>query len=236
MNKTHLVIGAGEVGVALAKVLGCEVRDAHDGLPGDENFDYIHIAFPFQIDNFSGEVRRYQLLYAAERVVVHSTVKVGTCDRYGWVHSPVRGKHPNLESGLRAFAKHYGGEHAEDVAKELEQFFPQWISHDEAAITEAGKLWELTCYGMEIVMQRYILEYCRRTDLPFDEVYTDFASTYNMGWEALDLDHFVKPILDDSSGPIGGHCVTQGAELLNRSYRNLLSEVIAAVQKELEGP
>lgn len=236
MNKTHLVIGEGEVGVALAKVLNCQSRDVDAPSNLLEEYDYIHISFPYQVPDFVNTVRQYQAQYNAPHVVVHSTVKVGTCDPYGWTHSPVRGKHPDLEGGLRAFVKHYGGEHAEDVAKELEPFFPEWIAHDEAAITEAGKLWELTCYGMEIVMQRYILEYCRRTNLPFHEVYTDFADTYNTGWRRLGMNHYVKPILDDSSGRIGGHCVVQGAELLNRGYRNLLSEVIAAVQKELEGP
>src|SRR5690606_40778498 len=51
-------------------------------------------------------VQRYAAEHGAELVVVHSTVPVGTCDANGWVHSPVRGRHPNLVGGLRKFVKH----------------------------------------------------------------------------------------------------------------------------------
>lgn len=233
---THLVIGAGEVGAALATLMKCDLRDEDEkGGILQEHYDYIHICFPYQIENFKGVVQAYADQYSAQHVVVHSTVKVGTCGPHGWTHSPVRGKHPDLLGGLQTFVKHFGGVHAEEVAQEMKQWFPSYISHEEAAITEAGKLWELTCYGIEVVMQRYILEYCMRMELPFEEVYWDFSDSYNQGWRDLGHPEFVKPVLDDTAGPIGGHCVVAGAELLNRGYRNLLSEVIIAVQKELKG-
>lgn len=233
---SHLVVGAGEVGQALAAVLSCDIVDKDNGLEAPRGtYDFIHVTFPYQIEDFVGTVQMYQDHYAATHVVVHSTVKVGTCDPRGWTHSPVRGKHPNLEAGLRTFCKHYGGEHALDVANELEWAFPMWAAHDEAAITELGKLLELTHYGLEIVVQRYAREMCRRLGLPFHEVYTDFFETYNLGWLELGEKHLLKQILDDSDGPIGGHCVVAGAELLNKSYRNLLSEVVMTVQKELKG-
>ena len=230
----QLVIGRGEVGLSLSKVLGgVDVRDVDEQDWMLPQYDVLHIAYPWQIPDFVGTTKAYQEKYRPQHVIVHSTVPVGTCDKNGWTHSPVRGKHPNLEEGLRHFTKHFGGELARLVAHEMEPWFPNWIAHDEAAITEAGKLWELTAYGMEIVLNKYIHEYCRRMNLPFNEVYNDFADSYNAGWEATDNYQYIKPVLEFSDGPIGGHCVVPGAEILNKGYRNLISEVIIEVQKEL---
>src|SRR5690606_41623746 len=38
------------------------------------------------------------------------------CDPHGWVHSPVRGRHPNLAPSLRTFTKHFGGRRAAEAA------------------------------------------------------------------------------------------------------------------------
>lgn len=231
----HLVIGEGEVGTALAELLQCDSRDVDDPGTLQSTYDVLHIAIPFQSKTFHKIVADYEELYSPEYLVVHSTVPVGTCDGWGWVHAPVRGKHPDMLDGLTNFTQHYGGHDAPVVAEILKEYFPEYICHTDAAITEAGKLWELTMYGMEIAMLRYVQTYCQRTNLPFHEVYTLFGSTYNDGWETLGQEQFIKPILFPSEGPIGGHCVVPGAKMLNDGYRNLISEVVMAVQAELKG-
>jgi hypothetical protein len=230
----QLVLGAGEVGEALATLMGCDLRDVED--PGDlaETYQMLHIAYPWQIENFVQTTKDYAEQYSAEYVVVHSTVPVGTCDPHSWVHSPVRGKHPRMLDGLHNFDKHYGGVHAAEVAGILEWWFPNRHIHEQAATTELGKLLELTAYGMEIVLEKYAWRMCERLDVPFDEAYTVMSETYNEGWAYLGHSEYVKPILQHVEGPLGGHCVVAGAELLNKSYRNLISEVVMAVQKELE--
>lgn len=209
----QLVIGTGEVGLALQQVLDyCHARDvaAQPGL--NEQYDVLHIAYPWQIPDFVGTTIEYQNRYEPVLVVVHSTVPVGTCDEQGWVHSPVRGKHPDLYQGLERFAKHFGGRGASIAAG----LWPgtQTVVHEKAATTEAGKLFELAQYGMEIVMQKEIFAFCEENGLEFEEVYTDFGRTYNEGWCRLRLSHFSKPLLTPQPGAIGGHCVIPGAEML----------------------
>src|SRR5690625_7627662 len=80
-------------------------------------------------------------------VVVHSTVPVGTCDREGWVHSPIRGRHPDLEEGVARFTKHFGGHRSAEAASEWKRIGVDVESHPRAAAPEAGKLWELGEYG-----------------------------------------------------------------------------------------
>jgi UDP-N-acetyl-D-mannosaminuronate dehydrogenase len=213
---TQLVIGEGEVGTALAKHLGCHSRDLED--PGTllEEYDVVHIAYRWS-NKFVHQTQIYAEQYSAGLVVVHSTVPMGTCDSQGWVHSPVRGKHPDLLAGVETFKKHFGGAQAQQAADLLDQWWPHSQIHSKAATTEAGKLYELVQYGMEIMMEKEIYNFCEHYDLPFEEVYTQFGNSYNDGWEWLAHYEFCKPVLKHVPGPVGGHCVIAGARMLQDS-------------------
>jgi len=216
----HLVVGAGEVGTALHTVLGtraaCEIRDV---LPvGDVQAEVLHIAFPWS-ERFVEQVQGYVAEHGAELVVVHSTVPVGTCDAHGWVHSPVRGRHPHLAEGLRTFVKHFGGERAYEAARH----WPGWSRvHAWARDTEAGKLWELIQYGINIQVEKAIHEWCTERGADFEIVYTEFAETYNRGYRELGEERFVRPVLDHVPGPIGGHCVVQNAGLIDHPLARIV--------------
>lgn len=232
---SHLVIGAGEVGCALAELLGCDIRDVEDRGDLRGTYDMLHICMPWQIEDFVGAVAVYKAHYQATYVVVHSTVPPETCDPRGWTHSPVRGKHPDLASGLQAFAKHYGGAQADAVAELLSDYFPDYYVHEFATTTETAKLWELVSYGVEISMMKLIYGYCAKMDLDPQEVYSLFGATYNNGWLELGCPEYMKPILTEVPGPIGGHCVVAGAKMLNDHHRHVLPQLVLMVQKELEG-
>jgi hypothetical protein len=231
----QLVLGAGEVGEALATLMGCDLRDVED--PGDlaSTYQILHVCIPWQVADFVGTVQAYDAQYSPEFVVVHSTVPVGTCDRHGWIHSPIRGKHPNLLEGIRTFKKHYRGSGAADVARMLESWFPNVVLHEWAATTEAAKLYELVQFGIEVVMEKTIHAYCKRMNLPFDEVYTAFGQSYVEGWLELGHPEYVKPILTHMDGPLGGHCVAPAAKMMKEHCNDILAQVVLAVQKDLEG-
>ena len=221
MPTRHLVIGAGEVGTALHTVLNtrdvCEIRDVD---PIDYRADVIHIAFPWS-DAFVEHVQRYAAEHGAELVVVHSTVPVGTCDANGWVHSPVRGRHPNLVGGLRKFVKHFGGLGAHEAALH----WPGWSRvHTFARDTEAGKIWELIQYGVQIRVEKAIHAWCAENNVDFDIVYTEFADTYNDGYTQLGEYDFVRPVLKHMPGPIGGHCVVQNASMIDHPLARIVTD------------
>lgn len=228
----QLILGAGEVGRALAQVLDCDLRDEEpkDGLL--DRYEILHIAYPWQIPDFVSTTIAYEDKYRPDYVVVHSTVPVGMCASRGWIHSPVRGRHPDLAEGLLAFVKHFGGEGAEHVARQWTRDTDRAVKiHELAATTEAAKLFELAQYGMEIVMQKEIYEFCAENNLPFDEVYNDFGHSYNDGWKGLGQYHFIKPLLEHTPGPIGGHCVLPGARMLP-DYN--FQQYVTSAQDELE--
>lgn len=227
----HLVIGLGEVGSAIQKVLNCEgldldkeaqkkadlIKPFEDGL-----YDFLHICIPYT-EKFVHNVKVFQNRYNSftegrhlkPLVVVHSTVPLGTCDANGWVHSPVRGVHPHMEEGLRTFTKYFGGENANEAALEFNRVTKiQCISEDKAATTEALKLWDTTQYGVMIALEKEIHAYCKRHGLDFYTVYEHANRTYNEGYMKLGRDEVVRPYLRHIPGPIGGHCVIPNAEII----------------------
>jgi hypothetical protein len=212
---SQLVIGAGQVGRALAVVLDSHLRDMEPDPALAPQYDVLHIAYPWG-PAFIPDTRMYAAHYRAPLVIVHSTVPVGTCDPEGWVHSPVRGRHPDLAEGLETFTKHFGGQMCAEAEEVWADTLPKadTLLHSLAATTEAAKLWELATYGVEIAMQKRIHTWCGQEGLVFDEVYTEFGQTYNQGWADMDAPYLMKRLLRHEPGPIGGHCVTQNAPLL----------------------
>lgn len=188
--------------------------------PDGGHADVLHICFPWS-ERFVSAVAGYVAEHSADLVVVHSTVPVGTCDPHGWVHSPVRGRHPNLEAGIRGFTKHFGGARAAQAADIF--IGVRAALHHRAAETEAGKLWELAQYGIQIHVEKEIHAWCQANDVDFDVVYRQMAQTYNAGWTDLGHPEFVRPVLEHVPGPVGGHCVTQNAALLDHPLADLVA-------------
>lgn len=216
----QLVIGLGEVGTAIAAVLGCKGRDIHEP---DGTADVLHICIPWS-PFFVAEVEMYRQSYEADLIIVHSTVPIGTCDPRGWVHSPVRGRHPNIEAGVKMFVKFFGGERADEAAIIFEQLGIETATTPRAAETEAGKLWELVQFGLQVKIEQAIWDHSIELGLNPGIVYGLFAHTYNRGYEALGEKRFVRPVLNHMPGPIGGHCVRQNAALLDHPLARLVVE------------
>ena len=211
----HVVIGAGQVGSAIAQVLGArhEVHLRDVELSGPPLAEVLHICFPWGPE-FKQQVKMYVTQYEPDLVVVHSTVPVGTCASLGAVHSPVRGRHPFLAQGIRTFVKFFGGPRAAEAAAAFTYCGVEVRCVPESDTTEAGKLWELVQYGMQIVVEKQMYAFCQKYGLDFDVVYTEFAHTYNTGYTALGEEQFRRPVIAHVPGPIGGHCVVQNSGLL----------------------
>jgi len=220
----QLVIGLGEVGSAIQRILQCDGYDSRDGMKAPEgSFDVLHICFPYSL-SFVADVSQYKSYFNAETIVVHSSVPVGTCDEHGWIHSPVRGVHPNLEQGIRTFVKYFGGVGALEAAKVFDNLGINTVVTVEARTTEALKLWDTTQYGVMIMLEKSIYEYCRQQGLDSELIYEHANRTYNLGYTRLGMEHVVRPHLKHMDGEIGGHCVIPNAHLLASPIAEMLIE------------
>lgn len=225
----HLVVGLGEVGLALMRVLkenpDHEVFGIDREQKAEGKFDVLHISFPFNNhEEFIKQVYGYKDYYGIVSVliIIHSSVPIGTTDCIqGAVHSPVRGVHPNLYEGLKTFVKYFGGERAQEAAS----YFPKvcGISTDSRN-TEALKLWDTTYYGWNILFQKAIHKYCYENGLDYDLIYRDANDTYNQGYQELGRLEVIRPVLKHVEGKIGGHCVIPNARLLESEVATFLLE------------
>lgn len=224
--KTNLVVGLGQIGSAIQAILGC---DGVDIKPIKGKYDFLHICFPYS-KTFIENVKKAQELYGG-RVVIHSTIPVGTSDSLGATYSPCRGIHPHLEEGIRTFPKFFAGPDSQEVARIFKDKGLQvWITQEPSDL-EAAKLWDTTQYGWNIVLEKMIFEYCERNNLNFDIVYTHFNSTYNDGYDKLGHPEYKKYILKHHKGKIGGHCVIPNLDLLDSEVSDYIREYNAGIRE-----
>lgn len=214
MNKT-LIIGMGEVGQALMRVLkdynpvGADIE-----IDLDDTFEVMHICFPYS-DNFIEDVKEYQEKYKPKYTIIHSTVPVGTSGQLKATHSPIRGLHPHLEEGIMVFSKFIGGGEVDSVADYFRRVGLKVVLLDKSETTEAMKLFDTEYYRTCIEFAHRVKKYCNKHDLSFHEVYTLANQTYNEGYVQLDHPEFVRPVLQPIMKEIGGHCVLPNSKLID---------------------
>lgn len=233
-----LIIGFGEVGKALYNVLRpyyiCGWRDKN--LFGGEqvvlaNTDILHICYPYTEKDFVADTMLYMTEYDPKYTVIHSTVPVGTSNTLKATHSPIRGKHPFLQDGIRKMVKFVGGINADWVAKYLMKADIRCIVIRNSDTTELGKILSTNYYAACIEFVKEAERICQSNDVPFHEAFTLFQQTYNEGWLRLGHAEFMRPVLQPLQGKLGGHCLYPNLKLLPSSqYAKFLEEMSNAVE------
>jgi hypothetical protein len=221
----ELVIGRGEVGTALSEVLNCESWDIRDNtsLP---SCDILHICFPYSA-TFVEDVKRYGDKLEPAATIIHSTVPVGTTRQCADVHSPIHGKHPNLQEGIRTFVKYVGA--VDEVSQGLacKSLLRAGITVELADSPEETELSKILCttqFGLHVVIAKEVQRECEKYGVSFEKVYERWNAHYNAGYERLGMSHVRRSVLKPMDGKLGGHCVIPNAKLLDSWLTNTLLE------------
>jgi hypothetical protein len=211
-----LIVGNGEIGSALGKVLS----RAHDvdifdvGLGTDWACqDVMNICYPYG-EGFVDSVLEYRREYTPRCTIIHSTVPVGTSRACGAMHSPVMGMHPHLEKSLLTFTKFFGGDADGIYADMFRQAGMDVYLFDEPETTELMKLLSTLFYGTCIEFVKDVKRQCDGLGVPFD-AWAIWTQAYNRGYGALGADRYTRPQLAPIMKRIGGHCVLQNCELMD---------------------
>ena len=225
------IVGHGQVGQAVAKLYSetdttktwfsfdkIQIYDPYQGMLDDiSDVDILNVCIPYTKD-FVSIVK--DLPTPNWYTVIHSTVPVGTTEKFGYkfLHSPVRGVHPNLYEGLKTFVKFIGGDEqlAEAYSGHLKTLGVETHICKDAKTTELSKLADTTYYGLCIAFTSDMKKLCDEYDLDFMEVMTKYNNTYNEGYKKLGKPNVVRPVLYPTD-KIGGHCVIPNAKLLPRT-------------------
>ncbi len=219
----HLVLGLGQVGTGIQKVLECDAHDPHAGIEATEQYDALHICYSYT-DDFVRSVKDYKEKFGAKYVVIHSTVPVGTSTLCGAVHSPIRGVHPYLEPSIRTFVKYFGGKDAGPMSDEFKKRGVKVFCVEKPETTELGKLLDTTCYGLNILIEKEMHRLAKKYDVPHDITYTHMNTTYNEGYMEVGMPQFHKYNIQHMDGKIGGHCIMQNAELFDSWIADVIKE------------
>lgn len=223
------VIGLGETGsplfevlkVAYPDIIGIDAKTISMDKIEPVKLDVLNICIPYS-PMFLNIVNNYQNIFKPELTIIHSTVPIGTTDQIrAAVHSPIMGKHDNMEESILKFRKWIGGRDAYQAMKYLGYAGIQCICVSTSKETEALKLICLAKYGMSIAFAQYAKNICKDLGFGYADV-IQWDINYNSGVNP----RLKRPILSPPGKKIGGHCVTQNTKILNEQYPNKILEEI----------
>ncbi len=216
-----IIIGNGEIGKSLHKVIGGDIRGKE--AEWARGYDIIHICFPYSSE-FIEQVKGYQKGYNPKYTVIHSTVPVGTSRKCNAINSPCLGVHPYLEESFKTFTKYLGGENAGEVADYFRRANIKVYITDKPETTELMKLLCTTKYGIDIEYAKDVKRQCDKYGVPF-EMWTLWTGNYNHGYRKLGQGQFVRPNLIPNMQKINGHCVLPNTELIDTPFTQILKDL-----------
>ena len=235
-----LVVGMGEVGRAHYDILKRVYPDTHGydivgdyKMPSkDEPFDILHIALPYVTMGkaaFVQAVNDYIILTSPKMVNILSTVEPGVTESLGVgaCHSTTRGLHPNLQEGLLTITKHIGGPKADTLARYFRKAGLKCVTHVKSRTTEVAHILNNAAYGVSLMFADEMAAVCREYGADYGEAVMLYTLTNNEGFRQLDHASKCRMVLTPPNGRIGGHCVTQSANMLPEEKRGLLMSILA---------
>jgi hypothetical protein len=227
-----ILVGYGEIGKAVEAVYKdhceMEVFDTNLEEAPEGEFDLMFVAFPYT-ERFNMYVKEYFEAYNVKGIVIFSTVQIGTCNELhkdletDIIHSPVVGKHPDLENSIRIHMRWVGGRNSmfETLTKKA-LGSDRMLVVEDPKVTESLKLLSTTLYALNIEYARFAGEVLGdKYDL-----FKEWNRHYNELYDKLGLSQYKKYILEEPEGLQGGHCTIPNAQILNDYINNEFSNLI----------
>lgn len=244
----HLIIGNGQIGQAIYKLLSngfenIETYDIQKDTDSDKEriksggaIDVMHVSFPFS-DKFIDFAKQYIEEFSPKATVIYSTVAIGTTKKIGdnVFHSPVVGRHPDLDGGIRQGIRFIGTNQkdAHPVDELWESLGVKVKVVNSTDATEFIKIRSTSKFGINLVWTEYEKMIADDIGMDFD-LLKEFDEDYNQIYKKLGMEWAQQYILDPPKGRIGGHCVIPNAELLNEQYPSDLLEKIISMKPKPE--
>jgi UDP-glucose 6-dehydrogenase len=235
-----LVVGMGEVGSALARVLeraGPVLRHDVERRDFNDPIGVMHLCFPFDSpERFEATALSYITRFKPDLTVINSTVIPGTTraierrSGYPVAFSPVRGKHVRMVEDLLRYRKFIAAADAAAALCAQEHFRQagmrtQLVNRPETL--ELAKLAETTYFGVIIAFAQELNRYAAAVGADYEQA-ADFFD---------EVDYL--PRTRYFPGVIGGHCVIPNIRLMLRIASSPLLEAVLDSnrrrQQELEG-
>lgn len=227
-----LLAGYGEVGQAVFRLVApyhqvvvADPGKEHPLKKCPDKKDLILVAFPWS-EKFKQAVRAYRDMAKTDKVLVFSTVPIGTCRVLGASHFPVEGKHPKIDEDVKANPDNVLGGPDPLIEQFLRECGLKFTVLEKPDWTEFLKLRSLAYYGLCIEFARTSKEVADEIGLPWDDVMA-YDRGYNWINARRGTPQYRRPVLLPPEGKIGGHCVLSGIRMLYcQTWDGLLKTIL----------
>jgi hypothetical protein len=222
INK-NIILGNGQISQALQPFLNNFLvydKGEWNDLPQTEN-NILNICIPYT-QAFESIVSEAINIFSPKIVLVHSTVKPGTCESLKCAYSPIMGRHENdFKQDIQKYVKYVACNEIEykSIAKEFDLMMNFW--GENTAELEYSKIMSTTYMAWNLIFQKLMHKDCEDENFDFDKCYKLWNENYNNGAK----EKFKRPIYDYDSNPLfGGHCLSPNLDLYDNFMTKLLKE------------
>ena len=235
-KKNILIVGYGQIGKAIFKLYSPKKYNVYIKDIQLDNFlvndiDIMNICIPYS-NNFIDIVKDYINNYNPKITIIHSTVLPGTTKkikRFNIAYSPIIGTHPDLFDSIKTFTKFVGANDKSSLKLVKIHFKSLKIKYKifkNSETVETAKILSTLYYGMCISFHNDVDLLCKKNNLPFEQVMTEWNTEYNKGYKLMNKSNVVRPILTSPNGKIGGHCIIKNAEIIKDYFDSKIVDYV----------
>jgi len=250
MMKKDIVVGLGEIGLPILKILSKKEKivgyDVNEKLMNKDKFkkfkelptSFLHIAIPITTKFDSNLIQLYKK-FSPDCIVIHSTIPPGTTERLQKkldspiIYSATRGVHKRMLKDLKRYTKFFAISNSAPKKQWAVRSFSKKMKNSGIRTKQMSKpeTLELAKILCDTSYLGWLINYSQITNV----IAKNFDVNYDEMWTFSDEIHKIlgnRPKM--YPGYIVGHCVIPNLELINNKTLNLIKEMNTSYVKKIK--
>ena len=238
MMKKDIVIGLGEIGMPIFKLLSKKIpTDGYDKtkklnsikFPNVENIEIMHVCIPFT-KSFSNNVMQLTSKFNPKIIVIHSTISPNTTKKLQAkldlpiIYSATRGVHKRMSKDLKRYTKFFAVYDHAPKSKWASRIFQNKLKKCGIKTKQMSQpiTLELAKVVCDTSYYGWLINFAQISKMIADKENVD----YDEMWSFTDeIQKFLKNRPKMFPGFIGGHCVIPNLELVDEPSLNQINNM-----------
>ncbi len=247
MLKKDIVVGLGEIGLPIFKLLSKKIKiDGFDKIEklnsnkfsNIKNIEFMHICIPFSKD-FEKSVLQLTKKFNPDGIVIHSTISPNTTKKLQTkldlpiIYSATRGVHKRMLKDLKRYTKFFSVYNYAPKSKWASRTFKNKLKKCGVKTKQLSQpiTLELAKVVCDTSYYGWLINFAQISKIIADKENVD----YDEMWSFTDeIQKFLKNRPKMFPGFIGGHCVIPNLDLVNDKSLNQISSINNLFKKFLD--
>lgn len=247
MLKKDIVVGLGEIGLPIFKLLSKKIKiDGFDKIEklnsnkfsNIKNIEFMHICIPFSKD-FEKSVLQLTKKFNPDGIVIHSTISPNTTKKLQTkldlpiIYSATRGVHKRMLKDLKRYTKFFAVYNYAPKSKWASRTFKNKLKKCGVKTKQLSQpiTLELAKVVCDTSYYGWLINFAQISKIIADKENVD----YDEMWSFTDeIQKFLKNRPKMFPGFIGGHCVIPNLDLVNDKSLNQISSINNLFKKFLD--